>query len=69
MGVTPGQGVLVQLELRELPLKSSEKLGASCTSPPELLVTTVPASWVPVALKSAALVCSRTFWLNTTSTQ
>src|SRR3954454_10989927 len=46
--------VLLQLELSAEPLKSSENDGASWTSPPELLVTTVPTA-VP-ALKSAAVV-------------
>src|SRR5207244_7891 len=47
----PPLGVVVQAELRAVPVNSSESTAANWTSPPEALVTMVPFS-VP-ALKSA----------------
>src|SRR3954447_2095030 len=53
------QEVFVQIEpLSVVPLKSSSGPDASCTSPPEVLVTVVPFR-IPV-LKSATVVCVQT---------
>src|SRR5437660_2102251 len=49
------QAVLVHAEPNDGPVKSSNKALASCTSPPEVLVTVVPLS--EPAPKSAAVVC------------